>query len=95
MSGLRIAAIALIVLGDHVRVSGDHVHEAREGPRVGPITATKESKETIPCRPSWAAWRRGVALLLAGARRPALSSYDSRDATPGLDSRVAARGARR
>ena len=71
MSGLRIVAIALIVLGVIALAYQGITYTKREKVlEVGPITATKESKETIPLPPlvGGVALVGGVVLLLASAR---------------------------
>ena len=71
MSGLRIVAIALIVLGVIALAYQGITYTKREKVlEVGPLTATKESKETIPLPPivGAVALVGGVALLLASAR---------------------------
>lgn len=71
MSGLRIVAIALIVLGVIALAYQGITYTTREKVlEVGPITATKESKETIPLPPivGGLALVGGVVLLFASAR---------------------------
>jgi hypothetical protein len=71
MSGLRIVAIALIVLGVIALAYQGITYTKREKVlEVGPLTATKESKETIPLPPivGAVALVGGVALLIASAR---------------------------
>lgn len=71
MSGLRIVAIALIVLGVVALAYQGITYTKREKVlEVGPITATKESKETIPLPPivGGLALVGGVVLLVASAR---------------------------
>jgi hypothetical protein len=71
MSGLRIVAIALIVLGVIALAYQGITYTKREKVlEVGPLTATKESKETIPLPPivGAVALVGGVALLVASAR---------------------------
>ena len=71
MSGLRIVAFALIVLGVIALAYQGITYTKREKVlEVGPITATKESKETIPLPPlvGGVALVGGVVLLLASAR---------------------------
>jgi uncharacterized membrane protein len=71
MSGLRIVAIALIVLGVIALAYQGITYTKREKVlEVGPLTATKESKETIPLPPivGGVALVGGIALLLASAR---------------------------
>ena len=71
MSGLRIVAIALIVLGVIALAYQGITYTKREKVlEVGPLTATKESKETIPLPPivGGVTLVGGVALLLASAR---------------------------
>ena len=70
-SGLRIVAIALIVLGVIALAYQGITYTTREKVlEVGPITATKESKETIPLPPivGGLALVGGVVLLFASAR---------------------------
>jgi hypothetical protein len=72
MSGLRIVAIALIVLGIVAFAYQGITYTKREKVlEVGPITATKETKETIPLPPilGGVALVGGVVLLVASARR--------------------------
>jgi hypothetical protein len=71
MSGLRIIAIALIVLGIVALAYQGITYTKREKVlEVGPITATKETKETIPLPPilGGLALVGGVVLLVASAR---------------------------
>lgn len=71
MSGLRIVALALIVLGVVALAYQGITYTKREKVlEVGPITATKESKETIPLPPilGGLALVGGVVLLVASAR---------------------------
>lgn len=71
MSGLRILAIALIVLGVVAFAYQGITYTKREKVlEVGPITATKETKETIPLPPivGGLALVGGVVLLIASAR---------------------------
>ena len=71
MSGLRIVAIALIVLGViALAYQGITYTKGEKVLEVGPLTATKESKETIPLPPivGAVALVGGVALLVASAR---------------------------
>ena len=71
MSGLRIVAIALIVLGVIALAYQGITYTKREKVlEVGPLTATKESKETIPLPPivGGVALVGGIALLLTSAR---------------------------
>jgi hypothetical protein len=71
MSGLRIVAFALIVLGVIALAYQGITYTKREKVlEVGPLTATKESKETIPLPPivGAVALVGGVALLVASAR---------------------------
>jgi hypothetical protein len=71
MAGLRIVAIALIVLGVIAFAYQGITYTKREKVlEVGPITATKESKETIPLPPvlGGLALAGGVALLVFSTR---------------------------
>jgi hypothetical protein len=71
MPGLKIIAVLLIVLGVIALVHQGITYTTREKVlEVGPITATKEKKETIPLPPILGAVALvgGVALLVFGAR---------------------------
>jgi len=71
MSGLKIIAVLLIVLGVIALAYEGITYTTREKVlEVGPITATKEKKETIPLSPvlGGLALAGGVALLVFGAR---------------------------
>jgi hypothetical protein len=71
MTGLRIVAIALIVLGVVAFAYQGITYTKREKVlEVGPITATKETKETIPLPPvvGGLALLGGVVLLVVSAR---------------------------
>jgi hypothetical protein len=71
MSGLRIVAIALIVVGIvALAYQGITYTRSEKVLEVGPITATKETKETIPLPPilGGLALVGGVVLLVASAR---------------------------
>ena len=72
MQAIKIVAIVLIVVGLVGRAYEGITYTKREKVlEVGPITATKETKETIPLPPilGGAALVCGVVLLIATARR--------------------------
>jgi membrane-bound ClpP family serine protease len=72
MKPLQILGIALLVLGlVSLAYQGITYTKTEKLLEVGPITATKEKKETIPLPPvlGGAALAVGVVLLVAGARR--------------------------
>jgi membrane-bound ClpP family serine protease len=69
---LQIIGVALLVLGlISLAYQGITYTKTVKVLEVGPITATKEKKETIPLPPilGGAALVGGVVLLVAGARR--------------------------
>jgi hypothetical protein len=69
---LRIIGIALLVLGlISLAYQGITYTKTEKVLEVGPFTATKEKKETIPLPPilGGAALVGGVVLLVIGARR--------------------------
>jgi hypothetical protein len=69
---LQIIGVALLVLGlISLAYQGITYTKTEKALEVGPITATKEKKETIPLPPilGGAALVGGVVLLVAGARR--------------------------
>lgn len=71
MSGLKIIAMLLIVLGVIALAYEGITYTTREKVlEVGPITATKEKKETIPLSPvlGGLALAGGAALLVFGSR---------------------------
>jgi len=73
MASLRIVGIALLVLGILALAYQDITYTKTEKVlEVGPITATKETKKTIPLPPvlGGVAVVGGIVLLVAGARRP-------------------------
>jgi len=72
MKPLQILGIALLALGlVSLAYQGITYTKTEKILEVGPITATKEKKETIPLPPvlGGAALVAGVVLLVAGARR--------------------------
>jgi hypothetical protein len=72
MAPLRILGIALLVLGLFaLAYQGITYTKSEKVLEVGPITATKETKKTIPLPPvlGGAALVGGIVLLVAGARR--------------------------
>jgi hypothetical protein len=72
MSLLRIVGVALVVLGLlALAYQGITYTKSEKVLEVGPITATKETKKTIPLPPvlGGAALAGGIVLLVAGARR--------------------------
>jgi hypothetical protein len=72
MSILRIVGVALVVLGLlALAYQGITYTKSEKVLEVGPITATKETKKTIPLPPvlGGAALAGGIVLLVAGARR--------------------------
>jgi hypothetical protein len=71
MPGIKIVAVLLIVLGVIALAYEGITYTRREKVlEVGPITATKEKKETIPLSPvvGGLALVGGVALLVFGPR---------------------------
>jgi len=71
MPGIRIIAVSLIVLGIIALAYEGITYTTREKVlEIGPITATKEKKETIPLSPvvGVLALVGGVALLVFGGR---------------------------
>ena len=71
MQAMRILAVVLIVVGLVALAYEGITYTTREkGLEVGPITATKETKKTIPLPPilGGAALVCGVVLLIAAAR---------------------------
>jgi hypothetical protein len=72
MAVLRIVGIALLVLGIlSLAYQGITYTKSEKVLEVGPITATKETKKTIPLSPvlGGMALVGGLVLLVAGARR--------------------------
>jgi len=72
MDSLRIIGIALLVLGIlALAYQGITYTKTEKVLEVGPITATKETKKTIPLPPvlGGVAVVGGIVLLVAGARR--------------------------
>jgi len=72
MASLRIVGIALLVLGIlALAYQGITYTKTEKVLEVGPITATKETKKTIPLPPvlGGVAAVGGIVLLVAGARR--------------------------
>ncbi len=72
MAALRIAGIALLVLGIlSLAYQGITYTKSEKVLEIGPITATKETKKTIPLPPvlGGVALVGGLVLLVAGARR--------------------------
>jgi uncharacterized membrane protein len=72
MASLRIIGIALLVLGIlALAYQGITYTKTEKVLEVGPITATKETKKTIPLPPvlGGVAVVGGIVLLVAGARR--------------------------
>jgi hypothetical protein len=72
MGTVRIIGIALLVLGLlSLAYQGITYTKTEKVFEVGPLTATKETKKTIPLPPilGGAALAGGIILLLAGARR--------------------------
>jgi hypothetical protein len=72
MASLRIVGIALLVLGIlALAYQGITYTKTEKVLEVGPITATKETKKTIPLPPilGGVAVVGGIVLLVAGARR--------------------------
>jgi hypothetical protein len=72
MDSLRIIGIALLVLGLlALAYQGITYTKTEKVLEVGPITATKETKKTIPLPPilGGVAVVGGIVLLVAGARR--------------------------
>ena len=72
MGALRIVGIALLVLGVlSLAYQGISYTESEKVLEVGPITATKETKTTIPLPPilGGAALVGGLILLVVGGRR--------------------------
>ena len=72
MALLRIVGVALLVLGLlALAYQGITYTKTEKVLEVGPITATKETKKTIPLPPvlAGAALVGGIVLLVAGARR--------------------------
>lgn len=72
MASLRIVGIALLVLGLlALAYQGITYTKTEKVLEVGPITATKETKKTIPLPPvlGGVAVVGGIVLLVAGARR--------------------------
>jgi hypothetical protein len=72
MDSLKIIGIALLVLGIlALAYQGITYTKTEKVLEVGPITATKETKKTIPLPPvlGGVAVVGGIVLLVAGARR--------------------------
>jgi hypothetical protein len=72
MDSLRIVGIALLVLGLlALAYQGITYTKTEKVLELGPITATKETKKTIPLPPvlGGVAVVGGIVLLVAGARR--------------------------
>ena len=72
MDSLKIVGIALLVLGIlALAYQGITYTKTEKVLEVGPITATKETKKTIPLPPvlGGVAVVGGIVLLVAGARR--------------------------
>jgi hypothetical protein len=72
MGALRIVGIALLVLGVlSLAYQGISYTKSEKVLEIGPITATKETKRTIPLPPilGGAALVGGLILLVAGGRR--------------------------
>ena len=72
MDSLRIVGIALLVLGIlALAYQGITYTKTEKVLEVGPLTATKETKKTIPLPPvlGGVAVVGGIVLLVAGARR--------------------------
>jgi len=72
MAALRIVGIALLVLGIlSLAYQGITYTKSEKVLEIGPITATKETKKTIPLPPvlGGVALVSGLVLLVAGARR--------------------------
>jgi hypothetical protein len=72
MDSLKIVGIALLVLGLlALAYQGITYTKTEKVLEVGPITATKETKKTIPLPPvlGGVAVVGGIVLLVAGARR--------------------------
>jgi hypothetical protein len=72
MGTVRIIGIALLVLGLlSLAYQGITYTKTEKVFEVGPLTATKETKKSIPLPPilGGAALAGGIILLLAGARR--------------------------
>lgn len=72
MGTVRIIGIALLVLGLlSLAYQGITYTKTEKVFEVGPLTATKETKKTIPLPPilGGGALAGGIILLLAGARR--------------------------
>lgn len=72
MAASRIVGIALLVLGIlSLAYQGITYTKSEKVLEVGPITATKETKKTIPLSPvlGGVALVGGLVLLVAGARR--------------------------
>ena len=72
MAALRIAGIALLVLGIlSLAYQGITYTKSEKVLEIGPITATKETTKTIPLPPvlGGVALVGGLVLLVAGARR--------------------------
>ena len=72
MQAMRVLAVVLIVLGlVALAYQGITYTKTEKVLEVGPITATKDTKKTIPLPPvlGGAALACGVVLLVASARR--------------------------
>jgi len=72
MQAMRVLAVVLIVLGlVALAYQGITYTQTEKVLEVGPITATKDTKKTIPLPPilGGAALACGVVLLVASARR--------------------------